>query len=83
VADERDELALGHVQVDVAQRHEAAPWRLERLLDAVDLDVLVAMRRRFSDFTSSNVNAVASLMSANSSTRPTMPITKIAMMMLA
>jgi len=40
VPDERDELALGHVQVHVAQRDEAALGRLEGLLDAVDLDVL-------------------------------------------
>src|SRR6188768_1951254 len=64
VADERDELALGHVELDVPQRQEAAAGGPEALLDAADLDVLaVVVHAR----TSSNVNAVAILMSANSS----------------
>jgi hypothetical protein len=40
VADQRHELALGHREVDVAQRDKRALGRLEGLLDALDFDVL-------------------------------------------
>jgi hypothetical protein len=52
VADQRDELALCHGEVDVAQRREHPFARLEGLLDAGDLDEF-AGQGIVHDFTSS------------------------------
>ena len=73
VANQCHKLAFGHRQVDVPQCAERPLLGFESLFNTGDFDVL-AGQVVTHDFTSSNVNAVAILIRANSRISPTMPM---------
>src|SRR2546427_3175525 len=77
VADQRDELALGDAQVDVAQRMEAALLGGEHHLGLLHLNEVLHRGTPYS----SKLKRLATVISSCSSNRPTMPMTKIAIRM--